>query len=125
MTFAIIGARIEIDGLHVATLHRPLDYGLRDQLTGWLDFGVSIDPETLKKGREYDADMDNLEARLDEAEGEAREANARARAAEEEAETLREALRALVEEVDARLIVEEMGASFWEAFAAARAQLNA
>jgi len=93
MTFAIIGDRIEIDGLHVATLHRPLDYGTRDQLTEWLDLGATLDPEALEKGEKYDADMDKMEDEIGEAEDEAREANERARAAEGEAEGYLEVLK--------------------------------
>ena len=91
MTFAIIGARIEIGGLHVATLHRPLDYGMRDQLTEWLDLGAGIDEIYA----DHDKELDKLRDEVGEAEDEARAANDRARAAEAEAEGYLEALGAI------------------------------
>lgn len=93
MTFSIIGDWIEIDGLHVATLHRPLDYGHRDQLTEWLDLGANFDQEQERLEKEAYAEVERLEDEIGEAEGEAREANDRARAAEEEAEGYLEALK--------------------------------
>lgn len=96
MTFAIIGDRIEIDGLHVATLHRPLDYGTRDRLIEWLDLGANFDQEQERLEKEAYAEAERLEASLDEAQAEAREANARARAAEAELERLKGGLSDLV-----------------------------
>lgn len=96
MSFSIIGNRIEIDGLHVATLHRPLDYGLRDQLTEWLDLGANFEQEQARLEKEAYSEVERLEDEVREAEGEAREANERARAAEAELERLKGVLSDLV-----------------------------
>jgi hypothetical protein len=95
MTFAIIGDRIEIDGLHMATLAPSLIGSPREAFIEMLDAGDCADESFEAHRKELDEQRERLEDEIGEAEDEARAANDRARAAEEEAEGYLEALRAI------------------------------